>query len=605
MALIKIFDNGIGGFKLLQTSGPALDASINYGTREITLKPVLGQTQAPVAKMRKQALGTTSVKSGWYQTTTSTTYRFVPDGYELVQSQLAVNPELPFTIKWRSGAGATAQQDVLQVNALAYDVTPKNAENIVSGSLRFELGGKTYVDRDDSLYHSIDPATNAGVVAGTVQYNTGDVRLTDWTPGATNVLALKSMTTEIDFNPVDEITFRVPIAPVRSGSFQLRAIPLAGTNGAQVQVTADAQGRINSPHMKGSIDFLTGVVKVRFGDIVPAAGSELEPWYVAASIFSYNGTPSVIKPRPVYANSIRYNAVGLTYLPLSADILGLDPVRLPSDGKVPIFRTGRVCVVHHTDKTVFPGTPAVGASLNVGRVRVSYIKVIDALGAPLDLGMYTADLDAGVVTLKNNYAKGTLTLPLYAEHRIEDMVLVTDVQINGRMAINRPLTHDFPANTSVVSSALIFGDLQARAFSKFSQESWTGTWSDSVIGNATISQYNDTFYPIVTTNKGSAEEKWALIFTSNTQFRVIGKSAGQIATGSINSDTAPVNPATNTPYFTLKALGWGAGWSVGNVLRFNTAAANYPVWLARTVLQGPATTLNDSFQMQVRGDIDR
>lgn len=219
--------------------------------------------------------------------------------------------------------------------------------------------------------------------------------------------------------------------------------------------------------------------------------------------------------------------------------------------------------------------------------------------------MYNTDLDAGTVTLKSNYTLGALTLPLRAEHRIEDMAVVTDVQINGQLALNRPLTHTFPANSSMVSSALIFGDLQARAFSKFSQESWTNVWSDSIIGNPTTAQYNDTLYPIVTTNRGALEEKWALIFTSNTAFRVVGKSVGQIATGDINTNLAPVNPATGVPYFTLQALGWGSGWAAGNVLRFNTAAANYPVWLARTVLQGPATALKDSFQLQVRGDIDR
>ena len=115
----------------------------------------------------------------------------------------------------------------------------------------------------------------------------------------------------------------------------------------------------------------------------------------------------------------------------------------------------------------------------------------------------------------------------------------------------------------------------------------------------------DTLYPITTKNRGAAEEQWALIFTSNTQFRIVGKAAGQIGTGDITTDCSPNNPATATPYFTLRALGWGSGWSAGNVLRFNTAAANYPTWLARTVLQGPATALNDSFQIQIRGDKDR
>ena len=39
------------------------------------------------------------------------------------------------------------------------------------------------------------------------------------------------------------------------------------------------------------------------------------------------------------------------------------------------------------------------------------------------------------------------------------------------------------------------------------------------------------------------------------------------------------------PYFRLPALGWGNGWATGNVLRFNTIGAQFPVWVVRTVQQ--------------------
>ena len=58
------------------------------------------------------------------------------------------------------------------------------------------------------------------------------------------------------------------------------------------------------------------------------------------------------------------------------------------------------------------------------------------------------------------------------------------------------------------------------------------------------------------------------------------------------------------PYFSLDKLGWGAGWAAGNVLRLNTVAANYPVWCARTVLQGNPTTQSDQFTLGIRGDVD-
>jgi hypothetical protein len=59
------------------------------------------------------------------------------------------------------------------------------------------------------------------------------------------------------------------------------------------------------------------------------------------------------------------------------------------------------------------------------------------------------------------------------------------------------------------------------------------------------------------------------------------------------------------PYFELSALGWGAGWSAGNVVRLNTVAANFPVYVARTVLQGNPTQQSDQFTLGIRGDIDR
>ena len=49
----------------------------------------------------------------------------------------------------------------------------------------------------------------------------------------------------------------------------------------------------------------------------------------------------------------------------------------------------------------------------------------------------------------------------------------------------------------------------------------------------------------------------------------------------------------------------GSGWSAGNVIRFNTVGANYPVDIARTVLKSDPSILTDSFRLAIRGDIDR
>ena len=85
----------------------------------------------------------------------------------------------------------------------------------------------------------------------------------------------------------------------------------------------------------------------------------------------------------------------------------------------------------------------------------------------------------------------------------------------------------------------------------------------------------------------------------------MGESIGQVGTGSVNTVTAPVNPATGVPYFTIAVLGWGSGWAAGNVLRFNTKAANFPMGIARTTLQGPAVAQgSDQAVLRLMGDID-
>ncbi len=54
----------------------------------------------------------------------------------------------------------------------------------------------------------------------------------------------------------------------------------------------------------------------------------------------------------------------------------------------------------------------------------------------------------------------------------------------------------------------------------------------------------------------------------------------------------------------IPAAGWGSGWSTGNVLRMNTEGAMFPIWMVRTVQQGPETVLDDRFTVLIRGDVN-
>jgi hypothetical protein len=296
---------------------------------------------------------------------------------------------------------------------------------------------------------------------------------------------------------------------------------------------------------------------------------------------------------------VRFNAVAYSYLPLDAELIGLDPVRLPQDGRVPIFRKGGFAVLGHT--ATHTQTVSNGQTINLGRVRISRVRVVGANGVTINTG-YTQDLEAGTVTFTDvtGYSQ-----PVSIEDRIEDLVQVSDVQISGQLAFTRPVTHNYPMG-SFVSSALIAGDLKARVSHLFDQQTWDGTtWSDSVVGSGAIASYNDTLSPLEVANFGAVSERWMLRFTSNTAFQVIGENVGVIEQSTINVDTAPINPATGTPYFTIRALGFGSGWVAGNILRINTVGAQFPVWAVRTVQQGAETVLDDTFELLIRGDVDR
>jgi hypothetical protein len=238
--------------------------------------------------------------------------------------------------------------------------------------------------------------------------------------------------------------------------------------------------------------------------------------------------------------------------------------------------------------------------VDCGRPRLSRVRVLDGNGEVVT-SSYTADLEAGIVTL--GIVTG-LVQPITVEHRIEDMAQVSDVQISGRLAFTRQITHDYPIG-SHISSALVSGDLHTYVANLFDQTTWNGIFSDALTGTAATASYNDVLAPILVSNVGAITERWAIQFTNATSFNVIGEHVGVIASGTTGADIAPVNPATGKPYFTLSALGWGAGWATGNVLRFNTIGALFPVWVVRTIQQGPETVTNDAFTLLIRGDVDR
>lgn len=482
------------------------------------------------------------------------------------------------------------------IEALRIDLLPTTSNTLVPNSLRFTFGGSVYVDRDGTLLRNVSADTNSGTIAGTVNYATGSVSVSDYAAGGVPALVVSCLTRK-GFWDDWQFQFRVSGAPLQPASLAIRTV--RATDSVQISASSALNGDIETAEVEGTVDVQFGIVSLRFGAWVSDAGlspeEKSEWWYHPARVVS----GQIFKPLLVMPETALFNAVAVSNLPLSADVLGLDPVRLPVDGRVPILRKGDVVVIHHTATTA-PATVSNTQTVNLGRVRVARVRVLGDDGETISAG-YTHDLDAGTVTFSDvtGYSQ-----PVTIEHRIEDMALCSDAQINGELTLTRPLTHDFPLG-SLVSSALILGDLHARVSHWFDQATWTSVWSDTLIGSAASASYNTVQYPVTVSNRGALQERWLIQFTNTTTVNVIGETIGQILTAvAIANVIAPINPATGVPYFSIQPAGWGAGWSAGNLVRFNTVAANSPVWVARTVLQGPPAETSDQFILGIRGDVD-
>ncbi|MFW1952074.1 hypothetical protein [Acinetobacter beijerinckii] len=532
---------------------------------------------------------------------------YLPQTSEVVPSQITLKAFDTTTIQvtYRDTSGTGSSSTTVTADKLKFDLTQGFDEQILSSSVRFKLGNDTFIDRMGLLYRNVDSATGSGTQSGTIQYGTGIAEFDSWTPSVDNQLTLQALTTTTDMLPINHISFRTPTVPIRPGSL---TVVVAAMAGGQLTLTANEAGIIETDEAHGSINYDTGFVDIYFYKKTKKSDHpEIvnEPWYDPLLDYTDVGnTVWVNAPYWIDATSVRFNAVAYTYIPLDKDILGLSATRLPIDGRVPIFRVGDIGVVAASKTQVLPSHVA-GQTYDLNDQRISWCELEDSEGTKVPYDMYVVDYDYGKVTLSGDFALNALVPPLTSAYRYEDLGLINDVQINGQITFTKALTHNYEAAKTIVGSALVIGDMFSRYTSKFVQGTWSSVWADTASGGTILANYNDALYPIEVTNKGAIQERWALVFTDNTNFRIIGEVSGQIGNGNINDDCLPNNPITNSPYFKVKALGWGAGWASGNVLRFNTIASMYPIWCIRTVKQSEPTVLSDNFQIMYRGDIDR
>ena len=593
----KLTDDGVGGF------GPF--GTINYAGKTLTARLVSLDSKTEGYKSDHMDAAefestTTFGSSDPAGSSTSDTAQGGSYGDTAVSEELLAASTV--TVTYAVGfAAPTTQTTTFKPGPVTIDLCPYTSDYIVPGSVLFTWMTHTYQDVDGVIYRD-RTSTDAGYVAGQLDYSSGLATVTDYVvSGSPTDFTLSSLWTVRQNWNTASIFFRTQAAPVKPSGVTLS---LADASGNPITATGDINGMVTGDHLRGVMEYETGMVELQFGDFVfdtaLTAAEKLEWWYSAEKVGAVQAD-KIWRPWPVDPTTLRYNSVTYFYLPLDAELLGIDPVRLPQDGRVTIFQPGFRAVVGHTKKST-PATVSDGQTIDHARTRLSRVLVRGQDGLAIHTG-YTNNLEAGTTTITD--VAGWLQ-PVTFEDRIEDMLVIGDVGIDGTLKATRPLTHDFPLG-SYVSSALMAGDMKARVSVFFDQGSWDGaTWSDTLDGNAATGTYNDVLAPVVVTNAGALTERWALQFINSTTFRVIGEHLGVILTnGSINADCSPLNPITGQPYFTIKALGWGAGWAAGNLLRSNTVGAMFTYDAIRTVQAGPEAGTDYSFSLLTRGDVDR
>ncbi|KAB2888872.1 MAG: hypothetical protein F9K32_14790 [Desulfobulbaceae bacterium] len=499
-----------------------------------------------------------------------------------------------------SAAAQETANELIASQPFILDLTPNMAgQTIVPGSVNFSWSGNRYVDRLGKLYRNPAPTTGLGAEAGSIDYSTGIVTLSLY-DGGSNTIALHSLLGRIGNQLVSSCVFRTPGAPLRPGS-----ITIIGTtiDGLTINGSSDFDGLITGANVRGTVNYEKGIVWLEFGSMVPDSAEYLDQeWYDPDDVVD----GQIFKPTSAFSDTLSYACVAYSYIPLDADLIGLDPVRLPSDGRVPIVKVGDVVVVHNTDNDTLPNPLSAGQVITLSRPNISSVELYDSSESALRVPStkYDWDKDLQKLTMADPLDLTGFVYPIVCMHKVEDMALVSGVQINGQIIVNTGLQNAYPVAGTYVSTALLFGDLQARAYGLFDQKTWTNVWSDDLIGDATAASYNEINYPILVTNDGAVRERWALVFTGVDSFNIIGEKYGIVGTGYTTNDCSPINPSTGEPFFFLDYRGWGAGWAVNNVVRFNTEGANHDLWIARTTLQGPATEPNDQFTLQIRGDAE-
>ena len=433
----------------------------------------------------------------------------------------------------------------------------------VFNSWSFSDGETEIVEYGGTLYKNWSETKGSGENIGTLYIN-GNVSIRD---PAIKFQSLKVTGGVVRLPQVKTFSYagRTPAAPVKPESFTVYA------GNGEIVGRSNAAGEITGG-ITGKIDYETGFYEIK-------------------------------RDEGFYPEDLRYNAVTQDNLPLDSSIIGIDAVRLPADGRVPVIRKGDMIVISNRLKQDLGSAFTAAQKITLNRQNIDRLCLVDSKGKHVLAEKYTADLKAGSITFAAPLDLSQYTLPLTAVCAWEEENRVTGVDISGRLKLQFAIGRNYPKENTFVSSALIGGDLLVRATEPFSQQAWDNVWSDAQRGEPILARTNVKDYPIKLASNGAITERWLIKFITATQFELYGERLGLVAQSDTLTDLAPTNPATGKPYFTLKAAAFGGGWSVQNCIRFNTYGTPLPVWILRSVQPSPdKQNGRDGFTACLRGN---
>ena len=175
----------------------------------------------------------------------------------------------------------------------------------------------------------------------------------------------------------------------------------------------------------------------------------------------------------------------------------------------------------------------------------------------------------------------------------EEWIVLAGVSYGSDFAtldLATPLANSYASANTLISSVLQKPSVVG-SVSNFSLSSAAGAFDSATVGN------------LVAHNKGAIHESWTLAFDGPTSFTVSGLSVGTLPfVGTTSADFMPINPATGTSYFTLKASGWSGSFQANEQASFETTPAALPVWYRRQVPAGTFSLANNYTSLALHGE---